>query len=151
MVSSFSTGSFRARRTHLDSMVGKTQAKLAAGHHGFSEPPVVTAHGSPASDPVHLHLYLHHTFLRAAPASQAHLQWSDMGEEQGGLRRGELSMPRPAHCAALTWHAPSPACLLLCNMRTLYQRVPNVPSCSRNLTQSACSQGFCCSTCPPSL
>ena len=64
-------------------MVGKAQAELSAGHPGFGEPPVVTTNGPPASDSIHLHLHFHHTFLRAAPTGQAHLQWSEVCEEHG--------------------------------------------------------------------
>lgn len=102
-MNSFSTGGCGARRAYLDGVVGKAQAKLSTGHHGFGEPPVVTAHGPPAWGPVHLHLHLHHTLLGCAPASQAHLQWLEVCEEQGGLRRGELSTPRPV-TVALTRH-----------------------------------------------
>lgn len=59
--------------TYLDSKVGKSQTKLPTGHHGFSEPPVVTAYSPPAWDPIHLHLHLHHSLFGVAPTSQAHL------------------------------------------------------------------------------
>lgn len=75
-------------------MAGKTQAELSADHHGFIESPVVTAHGPPTLDSIHLHLYLHYALLRAAATSQAHLQWSQVYEQWdshgGGLQAGLL-------------------------------------------------------------
>ena len=115
-------------------MVGKAQAKLSAGHHGFVEAPVVAAHGPPALDPVHVHLHLHHPFFGAASAGQAHLQWSGVCEGRGRLRRGELRAAGletcgPGHDTPLLWLS------LLCKARPFYQIVPNVPACSRNLTE----------------
>lgn len=98
--------------TYLDGMAGKAQAKLSTGHHGFAEAPVVTAHGPPALDAVHLHLHLHHPLLGAAPTSQTHLQWSGVCEEQGQFRRGRAwgcwlgDLSGPARHAALDMTLP---------------------------------------------
>lgn len=98
--------------THLDCMIGKSQAKLPAGHHGLRKPPVITAYDPPAPNPISLHLHLHHTLLGGAPTSQPHLQGTEE-VSKGSRNMVPLTTNVPRMLALNSCPTPGSVCVYL--------------------------------------